>query len=692
MKIVVKLVLLVSCFQQIFTFDMWEIIEKENRGDATKNRTKGRFGGPQHAESNIIDGDIIREVKLAAPTTGLWPLFSWHKRLWMKREIPYLIIGALTQVDKTRKIKESLKKISDVTCLRFRPKQSSDKHWLQYYAGSGCASGVGRKYFKDYKPTEITLGTNCVHPSIIVHETLHALGFPHEQSRYDRDSFVKIYDSRILNVFKNNFEKNDLYEIDTQGTPYDYHSIMHYSKRSFARYPTGNTIEAKFDPNMKLGGGQLSPIDITEINRLYQCDVKNGWGRWTNWSPCIQKQWGDYVCTKAKVRVCFSKYKSDCPGADENGVEEIVEKCSKSECEADKKKKDGQWGNWGPFSKCSGPCGWGRTERHRQCNNPSPASGGKQCVGNIKELRLCRNKRCGKAFPQDNSFDSVAWGNWKSKGFTIKYTSHTNSWNEGPSRDHTSEIRGRTYKSYYASAKNQAGKYEKMQLWSPFIHSFSGQKCLSFYYMLNGINLHPTNALSVFLKDQKNNYLNLAFHQGGHQGNYWKRHSLRINSVKAPFQFVFEFQTFGYRPSEVAIDDIYFDHNDCQKGLTGCTDVRKDCQQLASTGSCNSKTQFRKMLGECCATCNDPHYQKITETCTDSKQACYYWSKTNLCTSEKYKAFMDQNCCASCKKGTPTCKTDDNAKCEKWAKEGECEKNKKWMLINCCASCFKFGQ
>jgi hypothetical protein len=32
----------------------------------------------------------------------------------------------------------------------------------------------------------------CVHHGIAVHELLHALGFYHQQSAYERDDFVKI--------------------------------------------------------------------------------------------------------------------------------------------------------------------------------------------------------------------------------------------------------------------------------------------------------------------------------------------------------------------------------------------------------------------------------------------------------------------------------------------------------------------
>ena len=38
----------------------------------------------------------------------------------------------------------------------------------------------------------------CVHPEVIQHEILHALGFHHEQSRSDRDKHVRIQANNVL--------------------------------------------------------------------------------------------------------------------------------------------------------------------------------------------------------------------------------------------------------------------------------------------------------------------------------------------------------------------------------------------------------------------------------------------------------------------------------------------------------------
>ena len=56
-----------------------------------------------------------------------------------------------------------------------------------------------------------------------MHEILHALGFWHEQSRLDRDKYVKINFDNILEEAKSDFSKYDVGEADTLGYAYVYY-------------------------------------------------------------------------------------------------------------------------------------------------------------------------------------------------------------------------------------------------------------------------------------------------------------------------------------------------------------------------------------------------------------------------------------------------------------------------------------
>ena len=61
-----------------------------------------------------------------------------------------------------------------------------------------------------------------------MHEIGHAIGFWHEQSRPDRDEYVRIHFENIDPDFEDNF--HIVHSINDMSVQYDYRSIMHYGK------------------------------------------------------------------------------------------------------------------------------------------------------------------------------------------------------------------------------------------------------------------------------------------------------------------------------------------------------------------------------------------------------------------------------------------------------------------------------
>ena len=53
-------------------------------------------------------------------------------------------------------------------------------------------------------------------------------------------------------------------------------------------------------------------------------------------------------------------------------------------------------GGWGPYicGRCSVTCGKGRLTCTRECNNPSPANRGKNCVGPFSRVHPCDEGCC----------------------------------------------------------------------------------------------------------------------------------------------------------------------------------------------------------------------------------------------------------------------------------------------------------
>lgn len=87
----------------------------------------------------------------------------------------------------------------------------------------------------------------CIHPRVIVHEFLHALGFYHMQSSYERENYVRVAWEHIQDGLAHNFNQYDTDYITHFGHEYDIRSIMHYSAYSFTKNGFATLI-----PNVRL--------------------------------------------------------------------------------------------------------------------------------------------------------------------------------------------------------------------------------------------------------------------------------------------------------------------------------------------------------------------------------------------------------------------------------------------------------
>ena len=121
-----------------------------------------------------------------------------------------------------------------------------------------------------YQPQGVSLGTNCVYNSVVIHELGHAIGFYHEHTRPDRNQYIDVIYDNIIDGQESNFRKFQPGQTNTLGLGYDLQSIMHYRRNTFS-IDGSDTIRAKV-PTTSFGvSRQLSPLDIAKANALYKC-------------------------------------------------------------------------------------------------------------------------------------------------------------------------------------------------------------------------------------------------------------------------------------------------------------------------------------------------------------------------------------------------------------------------------------
>uniref|UniRef100_A0A1X7TQH0 Metalloendopeptidase n=1 Tax=Amphimedon queenslandica TaxID=400682 RepID=A0A1X7TQH0_AMPQE len=96
---------------------------------------------------------------------------------------------------------------------------------------------------------------------------MHALGRFHEQSRADRDTYVRIITGNIRSGYAGNFVRRTT--SDSQSLPYNYLSLMHYGRTTFSRNGQP-TIQPKPYSFITIGQrNRLSMYDVQHINIRY---------------------------------------------------------------------------------------------------------------------------------------------------------------------------------------------------------------------------------------------------------------------------------------------------------------------------------------------------------------------------------------------------------------------------------------
>ncbi len=227
------------------------------------------INGKLVAENDILIGpDRTNESLLQTKGSGT----SYSTGKWFNGIIPYQYADNITDLGLIDRSIEAINHWNDRSTIKLVERNPSNasiyKDYLEISLDTGCRSYVGRNRGKQ----EILFSNSCSTGSMI-HEFGHAIGLLHEHTRIDRDQYINVNFSSIVDGREHNFAIPASNSSRDLGA-YDYGSIMHYGAYFFSS--NGNPTLSPINDITGIDLGQrvaLSEGDLKAVAKLYQTDL-----------------------------------------------------------------------------------------------------------------------------------------------------------------------------------------------------------------------------------------------------------------------------------------------------------------------------------------------------------------------------------------------------------------------------------
>ena len=181
--------------------------------------------------------------------------------LWPEGIVPFVIDE---DVPRPERVVAAIRHWVQKTPIRLVPRTTEPNYvrFVRQNNGGLCFSSIGMLGGEQKIKTDDRCSTGT-----LIHEIGHSVGLWHEQSRPDRDRYIRVLYENIHNKSARDFDRR--LNPGDEMRPYDYASIMHYGSYADSTEGEAPTIET-IPPGIPIGQREsLSAGDIDAVRRMY---------------------------------------------------------------------------------------------------------------------------------------------------------------------------------------------------------------------------------------------------------------------------------------------------------------------------------------------------------------------------------------------------------------------------------------
>ncbi len=218
----------------------------------------------------VLEGDIVvgTVAELTSPGLGIKSLQYLRARLWTNAVVPYVLAPDFPNRSVVLAAMEDFHRSTPIKFVA----RSTEPDYLVFTLTDNPAIGGQSYYGRLGGPQPLWLNRNTAlwNKGVAIHELCHALTVAHEQSRADRDQFVRIERQNIEPGYAVNFDQ--LFSDGRDVGAYDYGSIMHYPRNAFGI--RGRITLVPLQSGVTIGQrNRLSARDIAGLAAIYAAEV-----------------------------------------------------------------------------------------------------------------------------------------------------------------------------------------------------------------------------------------------------------------------------------------------------------------------------------------------------------------------------------------------------------------------------------